>query len=83
MRLIVHEVGKGFYPQEILVEIKSTNGGKKMLIDERSIENKTYVRVGTPIANDHDGNLLVELPRETTVGEWRVWVPRDQVLSTG
>lgn len=80
MKLRVHEIGNGFYPLEVLVEIKATAGGKKMLIDRRSLENGNFVSVGSPIA-DRDGHFLVELPRETTVGEWRVWVPSDQIAT--
>jgi hypothetical protein len=77
MKLKVREVGKGFHPMEVLVQIRGIEGERKMLIDRRSL-NGGYVSVGNPISNLTD-RLLVELPRETTVGEWRVWVPRDEV----
>jgi hypothetical protein len=80
MKLKVQEVGKGFYPQEVLVEIRSAAGAKKMLIDKRALLSGNYVTVGSPI-DDRDDNFLVELPRETVVGEWRVWVPRDQLAA--
>jgi len=81
MKLKVYEVGQGFYPQEVLVEIRSAEGGKRMLIDKRGLEAGYYVKVGSPISVRDDKNYLVELPRETTAGEWRVWVAPDQVLA--
>lgn len=77
MQLRVQEVGKGLYPQEVLVEIKSNEGGKKMLIDSRSVHDG-YVEIGSPVAKQN-GHWLIELPRETTIGEWRVWVSKDEV----
>ena len=79
MQLKVQEVGNGFYPQEVLVEIRSVDGDKRMLIDKRAIEGST-VKIGSPItARDMNASFLVELPRETTGGEWRIWVSADQL----
>ncbi len=78
MNLKIHQVGNGFYPQEVLVEIRSIEGEKRMLIDKRALDGES-VKVGSPITIKDGINYLVELPRETTAGEWRVWVAADQL----
>jgi hypothetical protein len=76
MKLRVTEVGQGFHPMEVLVRIRGVEGERKMLVDRRSMDG-SYVRVGNPISA-LENQFLVELPRETTGGEWRVWVPREE-----
>ena len=78
MDLRVHQVGTGFYPQEVLVQILSVDGEKRMLIDKRALKGE-FVGVGTPISAAEGNSYLVELPRETIGGEWRVWVSADQL----
>jgi hypothetical protein len=48
------------------------------MVDRRSIEHDT-IDIGYPVAGEH-GRYLIELPRETTTGQWRVWVNQSDVL---
>jgi hypothetical protein len=79
MELKVSKAGAGLYPQEVAVNIQSIDGLKTMLIDERAMTGQG-VGIGAPITSNANGEYLVELPRETMNGEWRVWVNRDQLV---
>ena len=68
------KVGNGLHPSEMVVSVKTTDGEQNLVIDRRSLLDG-YVAIGYPI-REHDGNYLVELPRETASGSWRVWVSR-------
>ena len=74
MRVKVQEVGAGLHPSEVVVQVKTVTGSENLVVDKRSLENGTLA-VGSPIARKGD-QWLVELPRETMRGAWRVWVKR-------
>lgn len=77
MRLHVRNVREGLHPSEVIVAVDTRDGEEVMTIDKRSMRSDT-VEIGYPI-DQHDGMLLVELPRETMTGTWRVWVGKDSV----
>lgn len=74
MRVTVQEIGKGLHPSEVVVEVKTSTGTERLVVDKRSVRENS-VAVGSPISQRND-SLLVELPRETMTGVWRVWVKR-------
>ncbi len=76
MRVKVDEVGKGLHPSEVVVQIQTAEGQpERLVVDRRSIVDGT-IEVGYPIRRDN-GYYLIELPRETIGGSWRVWVSKD------
>jgi hypothetical protein len=77
MRLLVQEVGSGLHPSEAVVIIKTIKGEERLIVSKRSI-SKGSIQVGWPLRMDGD-DLLIELPRETQAGAWRVWVNRAQL----
>lgn len=77
MRVKVREVSKGLHPSEVVVEVKTADGPEKLVIDKRAVEANS-VSVGSPLGMRGD-LYLVELPRETMSGAWRVWVPENQM----
>lgn len=80
MRLKVKTIGDGQHPSESVVELETADGGREeLIVDKRSITSET-LKIGYPISQDGD-RLLVELPRETVRGSWRVWVKKDLVES--
>ena len=80
MRLSVEEVGSGLHPSETVVVIKAVHGQERLTISKRSISQGS-IEIGWPLGED--GNrVLVELPRETQAGAWRVWVNRAQLLES-
>ena len=77
MRLIV-QTGKGLHPSEVLVAVRTTDGTQRLVVSSRSLLNNS-IPVGFPLGERHDA-ILIELPRETQSGAWRVWVPKDQLI---
>ncbi len=77
----VERVREGQHPSEVVVAVRTADGGtEKLVVDQRSIRNGA-IEVGYPVGEDKD-RLLVELPRELVRGLWRVWVNRDSVIET-
>jgi hypothetical protein len=72
MRVKVQEIGNALHPSERVVEVTTAAGKERLIVDKRSIENGS-LSIGSPISRDSDF-WLVELPRETMTGSWRVWV---------
>lgn len=78
MRIPIKEIGHGQHPSEMVVQIDTKDGPVRLVVDKRAIEDQT-LDVGYAIGSGN-GYLLIELPRETMTGEWRVWVPESLVL---
>ena len=79
MRVKVQEIGTALHPSERVVEVKTATGKERLIVDRRSIENGS-VSVGSPISRKGD-LWLVELPRETMAGLWRIWVKANSLVS--
>ena len=75
----VKVLGEGQHPSEALVAIQTASGVEEnAIVDHRSIDNNT-IDVGYPVGRDND-RYLVELPRETVNGQWRLWMKRSDVF---
>lgn len=72
MRLKVRKIGEGLHPNDVIVEVETVEGTERLVVDRRAIEANT-VSIGMPLREER-GRILVELPRETMTGAWRVWV---------
>jgi hypothetical protein len=77
MHLKVEETGKSLHPSEAAIVV-TIEGPERLVVSRRSIKNGT-VEVGWPLG-ENDNAVLVELPRETQTGAWRVWVSKDQLI---
>jgi hypothetical protein len=73
MRLKVREIGKGLHPSEVVVEVSTSTGKERVVVDIRSLTDGS-ISVGSPLGKKGQDTLLVELPREAMSGTWRVWV---------
>jgi hypothetical protein len=80
MRLKVEKVSEGLHPSETIVSVKTSSGVERVVVSTRSID-RSSIPVGWPLGTK-DQTTLVELPRETESGAWRVWVPSDQLIET-
>ncbi|NRP70907.1 hypothetical protein ILFOPFJJ_01789 [Ensifer psoraleae] len=78
MKVKVTQVGHGTHPSEVIVTVDTTSGPEKLVVHQRSIKDNG-LDIGYPINRDRN-SLLVELPRETISGSWRVWVPEAVVV---
>jgi hypothetical protein len=74
MRIKVTTIGRGLHPSEVVVQVKTTGGVENVVVDKRSLQSGK-IDVGAPLARRGD-EWLVELPRETMRGAWRIWVKR-------
>lgn len=77
MRVKVRTIEKGLHPNEVVVEVQTIGGPERLVVDRRSVKAKS-ISVGAPLRLDADHHL-VELPRETMNGSWRVWVKRESL----
>jgi hypothetical protein len=69
----------GQHPSEVIVSVRTADGGtEKLIVDERSIRDEA-IEVGYPVGQD-DNRLLVELPRESLRGLWRIWIERGSMI---
>jgi hypothetical protein len=75
LRLKVRKIGEGLHPNDVVVEVETVKGTERLVVDRRAIEANS-VSIGMPLRQDK-GRILVELPRETMTGAWRVWVRQD------
>jgi hypothetical protein len=78
-RVKVRTVGVGQHPSEAVVSVTTADGkDEQLIVDKRSLElreGEESIRVGYPLRQDAD-RFLIELPRETMRGTWRVWVKK-------
>lgn len=76
-RIAVEQVEEGLHPSEVVVTIRTAEGNtEEVAVDRQLVEHRT-MRV-YPVGNSED-RVLVELPRETLSGAWRVWMPEAAV----
>jgi hypothetical protein len=79
LRLKVKRLREGQHPSELVVSLTTADGQQEeMVVDERALQDDT-IDIGYPVGSDERNRLLIELPRETLRGLWRVWVGQDAV----
>lgn len=77
-RVRVRTVGVGQHPSEAVVSVNTADGKQEeLIVDKRSLEEE-WLRIGYPLKSQA-GQFLIELPRETMRGTWRVWVHEKEV----
>ena len=79
MRVRIEQVGVGQHPSEKVVKIDTVEGPEQLIVDKRTIQPDNTLDVGYAIGRQN-GHVLVELPRETFSGAWRVWVEKGITL---
>jgi hypothetical protein len=79
MRLKVKPLGEGLHPSELFVSVETRDGPQDLAVDPSSIQGSTLT-VGWPVGRE-GSYLLVELPRPTSFGFRRVWVPQDELIT--
>lgn len=78
MKLSVETVGDGLHHSEVVVSVATNDGKQSLVIDRRSLRDGR-IKIGYPIKRDNK-SYLIELPRETSDGSWRVWVDESQLI---
>ena len=76
MRIRAYKVREGPQLGQIVIAVITADRRKEtVIIDQHALKDGT-IDVGRPIGRAKD-RVLVELPRQTTSGIWRVWISGD------
>ena len=73
MRLRVEHLADGPGPGEVVIAVTTASGSKEQVVVHRTVVEEDAIEIGHPIHCDED-RWLVELPRESASGKWRLWV---------
>jgi hypothetical protein len=76
MRVKIKGKTAGPVPSEAVVTIPTTAGSEEVVVHTSQV-NEAGMEVGFIGRKDHD--VLIELPRESVSGRWRVWVPESEL----
>jgi len=77
-RVLVNNIEEGLIPSERVVQIPSAGGGfEELSLSARQVFNNVSI-AAREISRQGD-KVLVELPRETASGRWRMWVPQANI----
>lgn len=75
IKCVTVENGPG--PSETVVGIKTAAGHQEEVVVHQSLTENNTVQVSR-IGWDNE-RVLVELPRESVSGNWRIWVPQSVI----
>ena len=78
MKLRCEQVTPGPGPGEVIVDIKTVSGIEDVIVDQSFVKDRL---LNVWEIGGRDEKVLVELPRETSSGSWRVWVTRDTIAA--
>ncbi|MGW5957467.1 hypothetical protein [Methylorubrum thiocyanatum] len=62
------------------MSITTAEGGQEEVVLSKRLLKDGAMDVGAPL-NIREGQYLIELPRESASGRWRVWIPASEVVS--
>ena len=82
MALLKYEnLSEGPLPSEKIVQFRTLKGLEEIVVPQSQTSNG-FLRVDS-VGRDKDADrVLVELPRESVAGHWRVWVSSNMVTET-
>ncbi len=80
MRVKVKEESEGIHPSEVVVSIPTMDGEERVVVPRRSLQGGG-LEVGYPISQEDD-RYLIELPRETMRGLWRIWIDQSNLFQS-
>jgi hypothetical protein len=81
MRIKLTSLVDGPGPSEAVVGIRTVDGRQEEVVLSKHLVHESSVEIGTPLLREPN-RFLVELPRESTSGRWRIWVPASEALPT-
>ncbi len=79
MRLQVTRISEGPGPGEVVVSVSTATGRQEHVVVHVSGIVDDTIDVGYPLAFS-EGQRLIELPRESESGKWRLWVPQSAMV---
>lgn len=73
------DVEEGLIPSEKLVRLLTADGGsEEVFVSNRQVSGNRLS--ASEIGRDETNRVLIELPRESTSGRWRIWINADQII---
>lgn len=81
MLIKVTLIAEGPGPSEAVVSIRTNDEAIEEVVLSRRILHDGFIEVGEPLMTRNDA-YLVELPRETMSGRWRIWVPHSGAMTS-
>ena len=66
-------------PSEEIVSVKTADGILEEVVVYTGLVKDGYLQVGPEVGRKED-KVLVELPRETASGRWRIWVRESETV---
>lgn len=78
-QIAVEQVEEGLHPSEVVVTIRTAEGKTEEIAVDRRLVTDQRLRA-SEVGAERD-RVLVELPRETLSGSWRVWMPKTAVFT--
>ncbi len=79
MRLRVDRLGEGPGPGEVVVRVTPMTGPTEQVVVHVTGMVGDTIDVGYPLARSKE-QRLIELPRESVSGKWRLWVPQSAMV---
>jgi len=79
MSRVKAKVIKGANQSERIAYIKTAEGVHAEVLLSDAQTGSDHV-VAAEVARDNN-NVLIELPQETSSGDWRIWVNKNQIIS--
>ena len=71
------DVSDGLMPSEKIVRIETADGkSEEVAVSAQNIQNNKLVAAEI---GRSEGRVLVELPRESASGRWRIWVKESAI----
>lgn len=77
-RIAVENVEEGLHPSELAVFLRTADGTVEEVAVDHQLVEENQLRA-YPVGQERN-RVLVELPRETISGAWRIWMPRASVF---
>jgi hypothetical protein len=72
------KIEEGLMPREVIFRVEDAEGGiEEIPVSQRSIQEGKLIAY--TVGRDLEGRVLVELPRESVSGRWRMWVKASAV----
>ena len=79
MRLQVTRISEGSGPGEVVVSVSTATGRQEQVVVHVTGIVDNTIDVGYPLASSEE-QRLIELPRESVSGKWRIWVPQTDMV---
>ena len=67
-------------PSEATVAVLTIEGVREEVVLSKRLLQGAAMDVGAALHHE-TGKYLIELPRESASGRWRIWVPESEVIS--